>query len=161
MPHGMGLMVYDAHRSYQGHWNEHGRWHGKGRMISRIYDYDGEFVEDQKHGYGIWKHKLTGDVYEGEFVRDVKHGKGHLYFGNGNTYFGYFSDNKFNGQGKYEWNDGSMYFGQWKEGMKSGHGILMGADGTTLHDGLFWNDEPVRGYNTKEFASLRSTFAEI
>lgn len=142
MPHGQGIMVYDQYRSYSGQW-ENGRWSGKGRMISRIFHYSGEFHKDQKHGYGILENKKTRVVYKGEFMHDKKHGKGSLVFPSGDAYYGYFRDNKFHGQGKLEFSDGSMYFGQWKDGKKSGQGILIGKDGSTIHQGMFLNDEAI------------------
>ena len=49
------------------------------------YSYEGAFIHDQRHGYGVLKHLiLTEDnqskyvEYSGNFVKDMFHGKGKL-----------------------------------------------------------------------------------
>jgi hypothetical protein len=39
-------------------------------------EYEGDFVDDKKHGMGIYK--WDGHVYEGDFADNKMHGKGYL-----------------------------------------------------------------------------------
>ena len=53
--------------------------------------YDGEWREDQPHGYG--KHRMTdGSIYEGNFKNGAKSGKGKFYFSGGMYDGGFLND---------------------------------------------------------------------
>ena len=85
------LRLYRTDRSletYEGHW-EHNRLNGKGKERSEYYDsgttyeYDGEYVDSSKEGYGV--SRLISDITE--------------------IYEGHWSKNKFGGQGTFTINE--------------------------------------------------------
>lgn len=53
------------------------------------------------------------DVYEGEYANDRKCGYGIYKWSNGTIYKGNFLDDKRNGKGEIIWNDGASYVGEW------------------------------------------------
>lgn len=151
VPHGKGHMVYDEHRSFMGQWKE-GHWHGKGHMMSRVYDYRGMFDRDLKEGLGILKWS-DGRVYKGEFHKDKPHGKGLLTYADGSSYkgefhcgvrqgkgkcifagggqyVGYWKNGVFHGHGQCTWPDGCVYLGEWRAGKAYGHGMELEPNGT-------------------------------
>jgi hypothetical protein len=55
--------------------NGKGTWR-KG-MADSANEYEGEFKNGAKHGFGVFKMGKTGDVYEGQFfLRISRHGHG-------------------------------------------------------------------------------------
>ena len=56
--------------------------------------YEGEFLNDQRHGKGIFKDN-NGDVYEGDFLNDKIQGKGVYTYKEGDVYEGDFINNCF------------------------------------------------------------------
>lgn len=65
-------------------------------MITDEYIYKGNWVNDQKSGYGqyFWP---DGAKYEGEFCCDQKHGKGIYTYASGDTLTGVFENDRQNG----------------------------------------------------------------
>lgn len=57
------------------------------------YSYDGEYKDDKKEGYGVFKWPSEG-VYEGNFKADFRHGFGLM-----------------------KWSDGTVYEGEWENGV--------------------------------------------
>lgn len=51
---------------------------GKGVYESSFESYQGEWKDNKKHGYGIYKNKSTSETYEGEFAQNKPHGKGKI-----------------------------------------------------------------------------------
>jgi len=47
--------------------------------------YDGQWLNDKLHGFGILKW-YNGDRYEGQFSNNIKTDNGILYFSNGDIY---------------------------------------------------------------------------
>ena len=91
--------------------------------------YAGGFHEGKKHGRGI-KTWSWGDRYEGEFVDDYKHGWGTYAWGArtlfaGDRYEGEFSNDKRNGYGIYSWASGDSYAGPWKDDSVAGRATPM------------------------------------
>ena len=76
---------------------------GKGIYYIKINGekYKGDFVEDKRHGDGIYTYSKRVEVknYIGEFRNELKHGHGTLNFRDGSAYIGEFKNGKFNGYG--------------------------------------------------------------
>lgn len=67
-------------RKYEGQF-ERGKFNGHGKLYYSNGDsYDGEFLNNMKHGYGILKLDSNKERYEGEFENDRISGRGKLVF---------------------------------------------------------------------------------
>lgn len=80
-------------------------------------------------GKGIWRKGIadSASIYEGDFVNDMKHGKGIYKWGNsGNTYKGDYNKNKRHGYGTFIWLDGTIYEGYWTNDKMHGKGKIDG-----------------------------------
>ena len=121
-----------------------GKKNGKGKINNFIknYEYEGDFINDLRDGYGIEKYS-DGSVYEGEFKSDLKEGKGKLIIKNKDKdiieYIGQFKSNKINGKGIINWANGKQYYGEINNNEISGYGILK--EGKTKYIGYFKNDK--------------------
>jgi hypothetical protein len=85
-----------------------------------------------KCGKGVWKKSDVDPVtntYEGEYLDDKKHGLGEFKWASGGYYRGnYFNDVK-TGYGEMYWADGSTYKGTWHKGVQNGLGIMIFSNG--------------------------------
>ena len=73
----------------------------KGIMIYKDgSNYNGEFLEQKKHGFGIETFPLNRGFYKGEFKEDKKDGKGTLELPNGYKYTGSWCNDKRQGEGE-------------------------------------------------------------
>lgn len=72
----------------------------------------GEFFRGQRHGHGI-RTFANSDVYDGEFLNDKRHGQG-TFLLNGDKYTGAFVDGNFHGRGTLEFG-GGKYDGQFAD----------------------------------------------
>ena len=148
-----------------------GQKDGYGKYVSMDGNgtYEGEWKQDEMHGYGHWNHP-NGDKHDGFYENGLPHGQGHSLWANGDEYIGFFSKGKMDGQGKlvskntedgsesrYDggWQRGKRhgrghwklsnkdeYKGDFKRGLKHGQGCYTLADGTVLHDGKWKDDQP-------------------
>lgn len=109
-PCGKGKYYWSSGAFYEGDFDD-GKKNGRGRWEKRIYVknteeyivevyYDGEYLNDMKHGYGEYKW-ATGNFYKGHYYKDKRHGFGEMY-----------------------WNDGSIYKGEWFDGIQHGYGKM-------------------------------------
>ena len=85
-----------------------GRKSGQGKFVwANGTVYTGNFVEDQREGYGVceWKSGASGEpglkYYHGEWKEGRMHGKG-----------------------KFEWFDGKVYTGDYSNDVKDGYGVM-------------------------------------
>ena len=148
--HGRGIQIWNNGRRYEGYWKQNKKI--KGKLIYSNGDiYEGEFLNDKAHGYGIYTY-IDGTKYEGNWKNDKKDGKGkEIYpdgafydgdykegkkigkgiykFADGSIYEGEFDDNQINGKGKFIWPDKRQYFGDWKNSKMNGGGIFIWPDG--------------------------------
>jgi len=84
---------------------------------------------------------LQGGTSDGEWVDDQQHGYGKETWDNGRIqYTGNFHKGQKVGRGRYEWSDGSYYEGDFENGMFSGHGIYFFADSDKTYEGDFNNN---------------------
>lgn len=69
-----------------------------------------------KHGYGVWKKSRTDpntNYYQGEYLDDLKHGQGEFYWASGGHYVGGYVHDFKHGYGMVTWADGSYFKGTW------------------------------------------------
>ncbi|XP_055595191.1 alsin homolog [Uranotaenia lowii] len=68
------------------------KYNGFGALTTSSYQYNGDFVNDAKEGFGVVDDTLNGIKYIGMFTNDRKHGSGILITTNGTYYAGLFSN---------------------------------------------------------------------
>ncbi|CDW72018.1 UNKNOWN [Stylonychia lemnae] len=125
---GLGVMLYDNGRTYEGQW-QNDRRHGQGfEKYSNLNTYEGEFVRGKANGKGIYKWK-NGEIYEGDWLNGQKEGKGFWRNTFGESYEGDWRDNKANGYGVHHWSTGEKYEGDWFDFLKHGFGTDYFANG--------------------------------
>lgn len=113
---------------YTGERNEQGLRHGRGKLRTPVYWYEGDWLEGLKHGQGVAKYK-SGEEYEGQWVADKRQGKGSLIEKQFHgifieKYIGMFSGDKKEGQGEQTLKTGRIYDGQFKAGLFDGFGKI-------------------------------------
>jgi len=95
--------------------------------------YMGEYIEGNRHGYGIHIIPKTGDAYIGQYSDDCSEGLGIFKFGSlGESYAGDWTQGLFNGTGVYKYSDGGRYVGQFEMDKKHGLGVVVKQDSLTL-----------------------------
>ncbi|CAK79445.1 unnamed protein product (macronuclear) [Paramecium tetraurelia] len=104
-------------------------------IYSNDDEYQGELVNDKRHGQGTYKF-VSGNRYEGEWKNHQKHGKGKLYYKNGELYIGDWIENKKCGEGMHFYINGDRYVGEWKDDQRDGMGLIYQSDNNTFY-GLF------------------------
>ncbi len=106
------------------------------------YEYEGEFKNDVKDGYGTEKY-FDGSIYKGQFKNDLKEGKGKLISkdkdNNRIEYIGEFKKDKLYGKGIINWSNQKQYYGELNNNELSGFGILK--DEKSKYIGYFKNDK--------------------
>ena len=104
-----------------------------------FYKYEGEWREGKKHGTG----KLIlgdGGYYEGAFIEGEIEGNGERLYGHsGAKYVGHFTKGERHGLGRYEVSDGSWYEGNWFYNKKEGYGSCQQTDGV-CYEGEWHNN---------------------
>ena len=113
---------------------------GKGEERTSDYFYEGDFVNDLKHGNGKIIYN-KGDTYEGQFTKGEITGKGFYTWKNQHTYFGDFVGGKMHGKGLYKWTDGNQYEGEYINNIKEGQGEFKWKDGR-IYKGTFEKGRP-------------------
>lgn len=90
--------------------------------------YEGEWLNDQQHGYGSESWNYNKIKYTGQFVDGKKSGNGRFEF-EGGYYEGDFVDGQFHGYGKYYFADsGKLYEGEFKNNNMDGKGVIIWPD---------------------------------
>ena len=91
----------------EGMW-EKNKLFGRAKMIYPNGDvYDGNWINNQKDGEGIYTMCNGDSVYKGFFKADLMHGKGILKYENGDEYEGDFKYNKKDGEGVFKYKQSS------------------------------------------------------
>lgn len=76
----------------EGQW-VNGKLNGKAKMRYPNGDvYEGEWIENEKCGFGSYTMCNGQQKYEGEFQKDIPHGKGRMMYENGDIYEGMFKE---------------------------------------------------------------------
>ena len=132
---------------YEGEWNN-GSMHGKGKYIRDSHTlYDGVWKDGVREGHGVQSFittsGTTGGQYEGSFVNNQRHGKGIQSWVNGSTYQGGFEYGKRHGWGTFKWSGGDSYEGMFENNYKHGRGAYNYLSGNT-YEGE-WNRDVMTG----------------
>ncbi|CAI2359156.1 unnamed protein product [Moneuplotes crassus] len=139
---GNGTMIFANGDMYIGD-HVKGKMHGEGQYIWRNGSiYIGQFKNGFKHGKGKWKKDKNDqecNQYDGEYENDVKNGFGGYKWKSGNEYKGRYKDNLRHGYGEMFWTDGSVYKGMWHKGIQHGKGRMEFPDGN-FKEGIFQNN---------------------
>lgn len=116
--------------------------HGKGilRDVVQQSVYDGEFFEDQRHGYAVFTY--PGGRYEGQYQNNKRHGRGKDEDDAGNMFDGEFQRGDFV-RGTVTYAKGDIYTGEVKDDSRSGQGKLVTRTGKGF-EGL-WDDDEFMG----------------
>lgn len=89
------------------------------------------FIKHQvRSGRGVYdwatKEEIPADKYEGQFLNNLKHGIGKMVYASKNeTYFGEFKNDKRQGEGMYTYANKDVYSGKWASGKKDGQGTYV------------------------------------
>jgi hypothetical protein len=85
--------------------------------------YKGTFINQMKHGFGIYNYIATGEVYEGDWYDDLWHGKGMYYILSGEVRIkGNWEKGIMNGLAEVVHNNGDRFTGIYRNGVKEGDG---------------------------------------
>ncbi|KXJ77257.1 hypothetical protein RP20_CCG008009 [Aedes albopictus] len=76
---------------YQGYFKDD-KYSGFGTLTTSSYQYNGDFVNDLKEGFGVVEDSINGVKYIGMFANDKKYGNGILITTNGTYYAGLFAN---------------------------------------------------------------------
>ena len=114
--------------------------HGKGKLTMKEESYEGDFVEGEKTGYGVYIYSSAiGDKYEGYMKNGKRDGTGKYTWADGSSYTGSYKNDMMDGEGTIIWADGSSYTGQFYEDVKDGEGIYVYSNGDK-YEGHFTED---------------------
>ena len=107
---GKGIRKWEDGRSYEGDWLN-GEMHGKGKWINTSTNeiYDGNFVNNQRDGYGTLQR--GAESYKGHFQNHKYQGNGTLLFSNNCIVKGNFEQNIINGKTDVQWGKSAVYIG--------------------------------------------------
>jgi hypothetical protein len=165
-PQGKGRLEYPGTgQAYEGDWKQ-GFWSGYGKHEKANGDiYQGHFVDDIKHGIGVYRHADGKRVFEGRYVMGLRvdgsmnyadgshykgqwysskrHGRGVYRFSDGSTYTGEFHKDRIQGSGQLIWPDGGKYVGEWCQGNRHGAGKEFAADGSLRLEGVWRDGVPI------------------
>ncbi len=109
-------------------------------------NYWGEAKDLLKHGSGQMFYGPTSESYDGTFVDDKRHGEG-IYCTEHYVYQGQFHDDRITGYGSMYYNDGNVYTGDHLDGMKHGFGSFYNASTNDFYEGNYEFDE-MSGFGT-------------
>jgi len=144
--HGQGTLTTPTGKCYIGEWSQ-GQRSGRGVMRYHkdsvfVEEYEGEWVEDMKHGHGEWK-SVEG-VYIGQFMYNYREGEGTMRYADGSIYTGSWKKDKRHGIGTYEAGTSKSrirkYEGEWAFGKKNGKGHIWFTNGNQ-YEGTFKRDQ--------------------
>lgn len=125
--HGLGCK-FDVYGDQKMGDFQNGVLQGQGRKVKIyrdskiIWDFRGEFKEDQLHGRGVKIHYDPKIVYEGDFEYDELNGIGRVLYEDGSREEGEFVNDWLHGQGIKTTKEGIKFQGGFKEG--NFHGII-------------------------------------
>jgi len=116
--------------------------------------YDGNWLDNKKHGYGKEKNMQgssmawdTEDreymgIYEGEFIDGKRQGQGKQLFMNGDIYEGSWLKNRKHGKGKFIYKSGGSYEGDYQNDERNGNGKLIYPLDGGFYEGEFMDGIP-------------------
>lgn len=120
--------------------------------------YDGEFLDDEAHGFGVKTFGSNGDIHYGLYQNNLRHGKGLYRWSSGDEYEGDYVMGEQCGSGRYRWNNDTMIFdGRWMNGQKHGPGFLR----VVVHSSSSNGNNPTRGRNPNVRTPSERVFFEV
>lgn len=152
---GVGLIIWPYGDRYEGEFKA-GLYHGKGRLETADFIYEGDFFEGIAAGNGTIRFTdgrvYQGDIesgeangvgsmtapafsYEGGFKNNLFHGVGVLQESSGREYEGFFEEGVFTGKGRLTEENGAIYEGVFADGFLQGQGVFR--DGIIHYQGEF------------------------
>ena len=137
-----GKGIYKSHNGnlYVGDFTDNIR-EGKGELRTKKVHYIGEFKYNKFNGNGKLIFIKEGHSYEGNFINNQISGIGIFKWSNGDIYEGEMKNGKMNGYGKYMYKNGQIYEGNYIDGVKHGLGKLIYPD-NKIYEGEFKNGKP-------------------
>lgn len=95
--HGIGLIEWldGGYSCYMGEMNNGSK--GTGVWYNKNYTYFGQYVNNNRHGYGIYFYD-DGEVYFGGWKEDRRHGPGFYFHNDGSVSYGIYENGKLNGK---------------------------------------------------------------
>jgi hypothetical protein len=105
-----------------------------GLHANKSYTYHGQWLNNQKHGYGKLYNHANKSIYEGEFFHNQKHGYGRLTIRLDNKsmqryYVGHWKNNQMNGYGTLYLNQSTYYEGEFVNNQRCGWGRMFYENG--------------------------------
>ncbi|CAF3299863.1 unnamed protein product [Rotaria socialis] len=145
----------------------HGQWlnnqkHGYGKLINKFnrYFYEGEFFQNKKHGHGKLtiqlKDRSMQRYYIGQWRNDRMNGYGTLYVNQSAYYEGEFRDSKKFGWGKMYYENGDMYEGEWYNNKRHGLGLFLTVNGDRYEG--HWFEDNKHGHGQYYFGKQKRLF---
>ena len=143
---GKGIKKWSDRRIYIGEFLN-GEMNGKGKFISSDESevYEGTFLDNKRHGNGIYTVKKNEDIdiYQGEFYFHKMHGTGvyvkeSKFCASSNS----FNNNCIQGHATITWNKRAQYEGKIANGALHGAGFLKASDNSYEYDGCFDDNLP-------------------
>ncbi|KAF7217052.1 MORN repeat-containing protein 3 [Nothobranchius furzeri] len=133
---------------YNGEWLNNKK-HGKGIQVWKQAGaiYDGEWKFGKRNGYGTYsvlllKSKEYVRKYAGEWKNGKKHGYGVYFYNNSAVYDGEWSEDQRSGKGTMHYENGDIYVGEWQMDKSHGQGHLF--SNGKLYEGT-WEDGKMNG----------------
>ena len=125
---GLGVLVYENGRVYEGEWRKNKR-DGRGyEVFASGNSYHGTYEAGKPNGKGVYQWQ-NGEVYDGEWLQGIKHGYGVWKGTNGESYIGQWVSSKAQGYGVHVFANGDKYEGEWHECLREGNGSDFFANG--------------------------------
>ena len=127
----------NSNHKYFGYFNNNGL-NGIGIEESNEdeYIYYGEFLKNQKHGYGTLRWN-DGTIYKGQFYSNQINGYAIINYPGNKIYKGKVNEGKLDGFGEFLWPEGKKYCGYYKNDKKDGFGIF------------FWDIQNIKYFDEK------------
>jgi radial spoke head protein 1 len=85
----------------------------------------GYAITQKRNGRGIYTYAEKGDIYDGEFMDNMKHGIGKMTYKEKGEYHGYWENGKKHREGVFKYLNKDIYSGSWKHGKKDGKGAYI------------------------------------
>lgn len=96
-------------------------------------------------GKGKYVYFEKQDNYEGDFLDNAKHGIGKYFYKEKGEYFGHFENGKRHGEGVFTYLNKDSYKGFFCKGVKQGHGVYLFCDSGIQLEGEWTNGSLAQG----------------